>query len=253
MIFQHVGHEPLGTLNPLLKAAGFRIRYVNFGRHPDLVPNLDGYSGLIILGGPMGVYESHLFPHLLVEMKTIEEALKRQIPVLGICLGAQLLAATLGGRVEKAPHVEVGWHEVRLTEEGAQDLLFADFKSPEMIFQLHQDHFEPPKAGVHLAMSQLCEGQAFRYGEKAYGFQFHLEADRPMILRWLKQSENQDLLDRARPVTAEAIRLQMDQYIDRSVQLSEEIFKKFIALFNLPQRQTWLGSTHGGPKKKRED
>src|SRR3989344_577220 len=95
MIFQHVGHEPLGTLNPMLKAAGFRIRYVNFGRDPQSEPDLEGYSGLIVLGGPMGVYEAGKFPHLKFEMKKIEEAVKRGIPVLGICLGSQLIASVL--------------------------------------------------------------------------------------------------------------------------------------------------------------
>jgi GMP synthase (glutamine-hydrolysing) len=72
LVFQHVAHEILGTLNPLLKRAGFRIRYVNFSRHPDAQPSLDGYHGLVILGGPMSVYEDHRFPHLTTEMKLIE-------------------------------------------------------------------------------------------------------------------------------------------------------------------------------------
>ncbi len=101
MVFQHVGHEPLGTLNPMLKSAGFNIRYVNFARHPDFVPSLDNYSGLIVLGGPMGVYEANEYAHLKVEMKAIEEALKKNMPVLGICLGAQLVASVLGGQVRE--------------------------------------------------------------------------------------------------------------------------------------------------------
>ena len=72
LVCQHVPHEILGTLNPLLKRAGFRIRYVNFGRHPDAQPNLDGYAGLIVLGGPMCAYDDHRLPHLAVEMKLIE-------------------------------------------------------------------------------------------------------------------------------------------------------------------------------------
>jgi GMP synthase (glutamine-hydrolysing) len=97
LVFQHVAHEILGTLNPLLKRAGFRIRYVNFSRHPDAQPSLDGYHGLVILGGPMSVYEDHRFPHLTTEMKLIENAMQRNLPVLGICLGAQLIVKTLGG------------------------------------------------------------------------------------------------------------------------------------------------------------
>ena len=83
LVLQHVAHELLGTLNPLLKHAGFRIRYVNFARHPDAQPNLDGYDGLIVLGGPMSVNDSNRLPHLVTELKLIEEAMRREIPILG--------------------------------------------------------------------------------------------------------------------------------------------------------------------------
>src|SRR5215510_9030136 len=86
LVCQHVPHEILGTLNPLLKHAGFRIRYVNFGRHPDAQPSLDGYNGLVILGGPMSAYDDQRFVHLSTEMKLIEAAMQRNLPVLGICL-----------------------------------------------------------------------------------------------------------------------------------------------------------------------
>ncbi len=99
LVLQHVAHELLGTLNPLLKRAGFRIRYVNFARHPDAQPGLDGYDGLIVLGGPMSVNDSNRLPHLVTELKLIEEAMRREVPILGICLGAQLIAKTLGAAV----------------------------------------------------------------------------------------------------------------------------------------------------------
>ena len=95
LVLQHVAHELLGALNPLLKKSGFRIRYVNFARHPDAQPSLDGYDALVVLGGPMSVNDAGRLPHLTTEMKLIEEALRRSLPVLGICLGAQLIARTL--------------------------------------------------------------------------------------------------------------------------------------------------------------
>src|SRR4051812_26954694 len=96
IVFQHVAHEILGTLNPLLKEQGFRVRYINFERTPHAEPALDKYNGLVVLGGYMGVYEADKYTHIRVEMKRIEEALKRNIPVLGICLGSQILAHVLG-------------------------------------------------------------------------------------------------------------------------------------------------------------
>lgn len=250
MVFQHVGHEPLGSLNPMLKAAGFRIRYVNFGRHPDMVPDLEGYNGLVVLGGPMGVYEADQFPHLKVEMQAIEHALKNEIPVLGICLGSQLLAQALGGRVYKADTMELGWHKIALTPHGEQDPLFSTFEKSESIFQLHQDTFTLPQNAFHLALSQICENQAFRYGEKVYGFQFHLEVDRAMILRWLRIPDNRKMIERSNGLySVEQIERETELNIQRSLDLSQKAFRKFIDLFQLPERGELLGSGHGKPRK----
>ncbi len=250
MIFQHVGHEPLGTLNPLLKSAGFRIRYVNFGRNPDFQPDLEGYNGLIILGGPMGVYEADRFPHLLTEMKLIEMAMKMNIPVLGVCLGSQLIASVLGADVRQAPHWEIGWYDLHLTKDGKADPLFAHYKDGEKIFQLHQDTFEIPKSAVHLGKTALLEGQAFRYGEKIYGLQFHLEADSPMIMRWLNRPENRKLIADSKGIfTAEKLETDTNNLISQSVQLGRDTFTKFIEIFKLPERPEVLGSTHGKPPK----
>jgi GMP synthase (glutamine-hydrolysing) len=243
MIFQHVGHEPLGTLNPMLKAAGFRIRYVNFGRHPDFQPSLDGYNGLIVLGGPMGVYEADKHPHLAVELKAIEAALKRDIPVLGICLGAQLVAATLGARVRTAPQWEMGWYDVHLTEKGATDPLFAGYGKCEKVFQLHQDTFDVPETADHLAFTSLCDGQAFRYGDKVYGLQFHLEADRPMIRRWMQRPENRKLIEGSQGLfCSNRIEEDTKAHIGRSLDLSHQTFRRFMDIFGLPERPVVLGS-----------
>jgi GMP synthase (glutamine-hydrolysing) len=248
MVFQHVGHEPLGTLDPMLKAAGFRIRYVNFGRDPDIVPSLDSYNGLIVLGGPMGVYESARYPHLKTEMKLIEEALRREIPVLGICLGAQLLAAALGAEVCKAPGWEFGWCDVEVTEAGKGDTLFQTYNPTETVFQIHQDAFTVPKSARHLAASSACPGQAFSYNDKAYGLQFHLEADQAMILRWLGRPENKRLIEELHE-SPEALVKATATHIERSLMLSRDTFSKFIDIFQLPERPMILGSEHGRPPK----
>lgn len=252
MIFQHVGHEPLGVLNPMLKAAGFRIRYVNFGRHPDLIPDIEDYNGLVILGGPMGVYESSHRSHLKIEMQVIEQALKKEIPILGICLGAQLIASVLGAHVRKAPQWEIGWCEISMTEEGHKDPLFKKYHKRERIFQLHQDMFDPPKTATHLAFSELIEGQAFRYGDKVYGLQFHLEADQPQILRWLHRNETKKhILDSHGQLNSEIIEAETEKYIVRSLELGYFTFEKFIEKFNLPEKKIILGTDHGKPVKKK--
>lgn len=253
IVFQHVGHEPLGTLNPMLKAAGFRIKYVNFGRNPEATPSLDGYNGLVVLGGPMGVEQAERIPHLKVELNAIEEALKKDIPVLGICLGSQLIAHVLGAKVGKAKDMEIGWYDLHFTDAGQKDPLFAHFLDGDKTFQLHEDTFEPPRSADHLAFSSLCEGQAFRYGSKVYGLQFHLEVDRAMIHRWLKVPGNIQLLREMQGRTnAETIEKDTERLIGRNVELSERTFARFIEIFQLPERPVLLGSEHGqGPVRKR--
>lgn len=154
LVFQHVPFAPLGSLDGQLRDAGFRIRYVNFSRSVESVPDLGRYHGLIVLGGPMSANEVDLHPHLQMEVEVIRQATDKGIPVLGICLGAQLIASALGGRVRKNPVKEIGWHEVAPTDFGRTDPLFSRFDGPEMIFQWHGYTFALPHGAHHLASSE---------------------------------------------------------------------------------------------------
>lgn len=250
LVFQHVAHKILGTLNPTLKSHGLNMRYVNYERTPDEHPSIQKYNGLIILGGHMGVYEADHYKHIKVEMMVIEEALKKNIPILGICLGAQLLAHVLGSEVRKNKEKEIGWYDINLTEEGIKDPLFSHFNSTEKIFQLHGDTFDIPKSAVHLASSKACHSQAFRYGEKAYGLQFHLEADAPMIERWLNNPRNQEeMFSTHDNFSMEKIKSETDNHINHSMDLSNHFFEKFISLFALKERPFRLGTDHAKPPK----
>jgi len=234
LVFQHVPYEILGTLNPLFKRSGFRIRYVNFGRHPDAQPSLEGYDGLVVLGGPMSVYETKKYPYLTTELHLIEEAIQKDIPVLGVCLGAQLIAKALGARVTKSGEKEIGWHDVSRTHEAKKDPVVGHFRDSEKIFQWHGDTFDTPKEAVHLASSQTCSNQAFRYGKRVYGFQFHLEVDEPMIERWLKTpSFKNELESLGGNVTADKIRKETKSYIHRLTVLSQRCFGEFSQLFGI--------------------
>jgi GMP synthase (glutamine-hydrolysing) len=243
LVFQHVPHEILGTLNPLLKRAGFRIRYVNFGRHPDVQPSLNGYHGLVVLGGPMSVHDTSPFPHLTTEMNLIEEAMRRNLPVLGICLGAQLIAKTLGATVYPNREKEIGWYDVTPTNNAKEDPLLAQFGGTEKIFQWHGDTFDIPKSAAHLALSALCTNQAFRYGASVYGFQFHLEVDEPMIHRWLRVAENREEIATLQgKIDPERIRVETVEYIQRLYQLSDGVFGQFISLFGVEKKFLCLPS-----------
>jgi GMP synthase (glutamine-hydrolysing) len=243
LVFQHVPHEILGTLNPLLKRAGFRIRYVNFARHPDVQPSLDGYDGLVVLGGPMSVNDADRLPHLRTEMKLIEDAMKRNLPVLGICLGAQLIAKTLGSGVYVNKEKEIGWYDVSPTDHAERDPLLRAFQKTEKIFQWHGETFDIPQTGLHLAFSSLCANQAFRYGANVYGFQFHLEVDEGMIHRWLRVGENRDeIAALGGKIDPDRIHTETPTHITRLNQLSDCIFGEFIKLFGIEKKFLRLSS-----------
>jgi GMP synthase (glutamine-hydrolysing) len=243
LVFQHVAHEILGTLDPLLRDAGFRIKYVNFERHPDVEPSLEGYDGLIVLGGPMNVDEVDKYPNLITELKLIREAVTKEVPILGICLGSQLLAKALGAKVKKNPEKEIGWYEVSPTKEGEVDGLMTNFMKEEKIFQWHGDTFDLPHGAQLLASSPLCKNQAFRYGDNIYGFQFHLEVDKPMIERWLTVPENKkEIEDLNGKIDPDHIKGETPEHISRLNDLSNSVFGNFIELFGYNKKRQTLPS-----------
>lgn len=243
LVFQHVPYEPLGTLDPLLKAAGFRIRYVNFGRDASQRPALDKYEAVIVLGGPMNSDQIDTYPNLITEVAIIREAVDRDMSVLGICLGAQLLAKALGGTVTRNPRREIGWYDVDLTEAGADDPVLSAFALRQRVFQWHEDGITIPDGVVHLAQSEASRVQAFRYGDHAYGFQFHLEVDASLVERWLTVPDNQAVLrDEVGTVDPERIRRQTRREIEALEALSNATFSRWIGRFDLGGRRRALPS-----------
>lgn len=243
VVFQHVAAEPLGTLDRLIRCRGHRIKFVNFERHPDAQPCIDRYRGLIVLGGPMNVEDSAHRAHLLTEMRAIESALKQDKPVLGICLGAQLLAHVLGAPIRRQGEAEIGWYEVATTTAGQADPVLAGLGAQAELFQWHNYTFEIPRSAQHLAHSAICANQAFRHGRAAYGFQFHLEASQSLIERWLATpAYQQELRDAGSAHDADAIRLHTRTRIAAMEQLAEQVFGEFLDLAGRPMRRITLGS-----------
>ncbi len=185
LVIKHIDIEGPGTLGDFMQKNEIPYEVINAFLEDSYVEEPGDYSAVISLGGPMGVYDDEeLYPFLSWEDAFLKKTIREEIPALGICLGAQLIAKAAGARVTKAPQKEIGWSEVSLTGDGRADPLFKWLSQDILIFQWHGDTFELPPGGKRLAESNVCPNQAFRVGS-AYGLQFHLEVTPPMINQWI--------------------------------------------------------------------
>ncbi|NQU39710.1 MAG: gamma-glutamyl-gamma-aminobutyrate hydrolase family protein [Lentisphaerae bacterium] len=170
---QHVPFEGLGSMAPWLEGAGYAVTRTRLFAGESL-PALDGIDLLIVMGGPMGVNEEGAYPWLIEEKRFVGEAIRTGVPVLGVCLGAQLMASALGARVYPNAVKEIGWFPVEGVPTGGDANAFA-FPSSTEVFHWHGETFDLPEGAVHLAGNAACRNQAFQMGRSAIGLQFHLE------------------------------------------------------------------------------
>lgn len=180
-----MAHEGLGTIGTLLELNGFTPEFVRIYRGEKAPRTIEGYMALISLGGPMGVYEDAVFPFIKDEISLMEKALRDGLPMLGICLGSQLLAKAAGARVYKGGTKEIGWYGLKLTDEGAGDKIFLGMPKEMTVFQWHGDTFDVPEGAVNLASSDAFPNQLIKVGSNAYGIQFHLEVTQEMVRDWI--------------------------------------------------------------------
>jgi len=175
-ILQHMTCEGPGLVEEALFSRGVVTVPVR-GHTGQPVPEKMGHaSGLVLLGGPQSVLDLKRHPWMRSELRLVEDALKLDLPVLGICLGSHILASALGARITRAPQKEIGWHPVRLTEAGSADALLIDTPSPLTAWHWHGDVLDLPERATLLASSDLTRNQAFRHSDNAWGFQYHMEA-----------------------------------------------------------------------------
>src|SRR5262245_35463308 len=194
LVLRHAQAEGLGLLGNALRERGIHHRALDLARGEPVPRDLRGVGGLIVLGGPMGAYEQDKYPFLRSETTLIEKAIAAGRPVLGICLGAQLIAQVLGARVYAGDTREVGWAPITLTEDGRDDPLFVGVDPTLTVFHLHADTYELPPDAANLATSPAYEQQAFRWGEIVYGFQFHLEFTESIIARLAQEPDSQKFM-----------------------------------------------------------
>ena len=184
---QHAEHEGLGCIEPWLRGRGHRLSGTRLHRG-EALPDTSDFDWLIVMGGPMNIYEHGRHPWLIREKFLIRDACVKKKKVLGICLGSQLLADVLGGKVTENPEPEIGWFDVSLNDEARKSTIFAGFPKTFAAFHWHGDTFSYPPGATPLMSSEACPSQAFVHGEgRVVGLQFHLEVELTDARRWLAE------------------------------------------------------------------
>jgi GMP synthase (glutamine-hydrolysing) len=192
LLVQHAESEGPGLLAPALEERRLAVRRVRTHRGESVPKDAAGAAAVVILGGPMGVYEADRFPHLRDEIALAADALRRGVPILGVCLGAQILAAAVGARVYRGPEQEIGWFPVTLTAEGRSDPILGILPAEGTMFHWHGDTFDPPPGSTLLASSRLYTQQAFHLSPRAWGVQFHPEITGEMVDDWAARARDDE-------------------------------------------------------------
>jgi GMP synthase-like glutamine amidotransferase len=187
---QHVPFEDLANIEVWAKERGHDTSGTLLFNYERL-PQISDFDWLVILGGPMNVYEEKRYPWLVEEKKFVRKAIANKKIVLGICLGAQLIADVLGGRVYRNLYKEIGWYPVSLTKEAEKSSIFRVLPNRFIAFHWHGDTFDLPPGAIRTAESEGCVNQAFEYNERVIGLQFHLESSIESINRLIQNCGNE--------------------------------------------------------------
>lgn len=194
LICKNIETEGPETIGDFLRENNMTFSVVDLSKG-EAVPNSKDFDFLVMMGGPMSVNEDNIYPYINLEEKLVRDFTEKGKGVLGVCLGAQIMAKALGARVYKGVEKEIGWNDIELTLEGINDpfmnkLAISSGGSALLhkfrVFQWHGETFDIPKGAVRLAGSEIYPNQAFRFGQNAYAFQFHIEVRKATIAEWLK-------------------------------------------------------------------
>ena len=223
LVVQNTRIESSGYLGELLSRDGFDITSIN-AKH-EIIPNKK-FSLVVILGAPESANDD--FPYLIEEQELIKNSVNNDIPVLGICLGSQLIAKTFGAKVYKGPTKEIGfYHDLMFSNDSK---LFGGFKNPFTVFHWHGDTFDLPTGATRLALSENYPNQAFQY-KSAIGLQFHLEVNEQMVNLWLDKTEEK--LQQIKYIDPQKIRSNIDENISIVKSNMENFYKNFKFVFSL--------------------
>lgn len=193
LILKNISYEGPGTIEDYLLENNIKYTIVDLSSEP--MPSSEDFDALVIMGGPMSVNDTDRYPYIAEEIDLVQDFIKKGKKVFGICLGAQIMAKALGSEVYPGKEKEIGWYDIEVNGNGIKDLLITklavhpragDYWKKFKVFHWHGETYDMPSGAERLAKSDLYPNQAFRFGEKAYAFQFHIEAKKEMIYEWLK-------------------------------------------------------------------
>jgi GMP synthase (glutamine-hydrolysing) len=222
-----VGHDPderFGVAPAALSAAGVPVLLHTSGLDGQL-PSHDEVAGIVVFGGEMNVDMTDRYPFLAEERTLVRNAVDRGIPVLGLCLGAQMLARAMDRPVFPAGLREIGFNVLHPTEAARDDPITSGFVDGDMVFHWHEDTFELPEDATVLATGDDVHLQAFRVGDHAWGLQFHVEVDRPELELWLDLAGEDGV--RAWGKTTKQVLAEADRFLDRQEARARELFTAF--------------------------
>jgi GMP synthase (glutamine-hydrolysing) len=230
LVLQHIACEPPGAFEDVLVAAGADIHRVELDEG-DALPPWQDFVAIVAMGGPMSVNDDADLPWLTAEKQAIAAAVRAGVPYWGSCLGVQLLAASLGARVYPGSRPEVGVLPVALTEEGRADPVFAGIPAEFLTLQWHGDTFDVPEGGVLLASSPAFPNQAFRFGQAAYGVQFHVEVTDQMAREWAHVPAYAEYADRVLGAGGiDRLMSDFDAARDRMLDVGRRMFERWVEI-----------------------
>jgi GMP synthase (glutamine-hydrolysing) len=224
LLVGHADWETFGVVPGTLDAEG--LPWIEHLAHTGAeLPELSEVSGIVVYGGTMNVDETDKYPFLGTEREYVREALGAGVPYLGLCLGGQLLARALGHPVYSAGVRVIGFNALHPTPEAADDPLLSVFSDGDVVFHWHEDTFDLPEDATLLATGDVVRTQAFRYGDRAWGTQFHLEVDRAEIDLWLKTAGDEGV--RTWGTTHQVMEAETDRFIDGHEERARTLFRRF--------------------------
>lgn len=227
LVIEHHDAPSLGVVGETLKDQQVKTHTVWACRGEAIPVGHDGYDGLILMGGAMNVTDDDRYPYYAPLMDLIRNFHKNNVPVLGICHGAQMIARTFGAEVSLAGPLEFGFHEIKPTARGLDDPVVGHMTDPHYLFQWHTDHYTLPDGAEHLASGHEYPHQCYRIGPTTYATQFHFEIDRPLVESWIRASPD---LDRVAPGYAGWLPRQFDDYLNDSMDFCTGMTRRWLDL-----------------------